>query len=183
MATTKDYAGAHIVLHRLLDVHVKKKCEGEIVHDSVQAILLFKKGQTAPVHAGLWSLVGGKPEKDETDPKVTAIREMREELRICDDLKYPKECDLEDLPPVPVKRQNGKERIMYFSFQLDLDMDTLKLERTKPEKLPKESRECFPEGLVESEGLSWFTAEEVHHLPMRSEDRIAINEFFRENGT
>jgi len=37
-------------------------------------------------------------------------------------------------------------------------------------------------GKVEGEGLGWFTAEEIHHLDVRPEDRAAINHFFEENG-
>jgi hypothetical protein len=38
-------------------------------------------------------------------------------------------------------------------------------------------------GVVEGEGLGWFTAEEIHHLTVRPEDRIAIDYFFRKYGT
>lgn len=180
-AKRKKFEGAHIVLHRLLDVNLSENCKGEPDHDRVQAILLFKRGQTAPVHARLWSLVGGKPKKKPKEtPEEAAIREMKEELKICDESKYPKKGTLKNLAEVGIVRQDGKQWIKYFSFQLDLEMDRLRLRRSAPEE--KELRKHFPYGLVESEGLSWFTAEEIHQLPMRPEDRIAINKFFEKNG-
>jgi hypothetical protein len=48
-------------------------------------------------------------------------------------------------------------------------MDDLRLRRMNGKK-------------VEGEGLGWFTAEEIHHLNVRPEDRTAINHFFEENG-
>jgi hypothetical protein len=38
------------------------------------------------------------------------------------------------------------------------------------------------EGKVEGEGLGWFTAEEIHHVWLRPEDRIAVEQFFQRRG-
>jgi hypothetical protein len=45
--------------------------------------------------------------------------------------------------------------------------------------LRRNSKEDF----VEGQGLGWFSAEEVHHLVLRPEDRIAIAAFFKKHGT
>jgi len=71
---------------------------------------------------------------------------------------------------VQIRRKKGTCAIRYFSSPLDVDMDGLRLKRSKNEKK------------VEGEGLGWFTAEEVHHLVMRPEDRIAVTELFRVTG-
>jgi hypothetical protein len=35
---------------------------------------------------------------------------------------------------------------------------------------------------VEGEGLGWFTAEEVNHIWLRPEDRVAVEKFFEQSG-
>jgi hypothetical protein len=35
---------------------------------------------------------------------------------------------------------------------------------------------------VEGEGLGWFTAEEVNHMWLRPEDRVAVEKFFEQSG-
>jgi len=35
---------------------------------------------------------------------------------------------------------------------------------------------------VEGEGLGWFTAEEIHHMWLSPEDRVAVEKFFEQNG-
>jgi 8-oxo-dGTP pyrophosphatase MutT (NUDIX family) len=119
------------------------------------------------MHPGYWGLFGGRRDRAEK-PKMTAIREVREELGIeLRDANVKSLCD--------VKIQRGDARgafgVRYFSAELNVDMDCLTLRRNTHE------------GNVEGEGLGWFTAEEVDHLMVRPEDRTAIRTFFRKHGT
>ena len=149
-------SGAHVVFHKLLRTG----------KDAIQAVLLCKRTQDAPIHPGYWSLFGGRVKAKET-PERAVRREVEEELEITSKHIQKTEwlCDVE------IIRKEGKRTITYFKSPLDVDMDKLRLKRNKKEKK------------VEGEGLGWFTAEEVHHLMMRPEDRTAVTTFFLENGT
>jgi 8-oxo-dGTP pyrophosphatase MutT (NUDIX family) len=162
-------AGAHVVLHRLLRTSCDKKY--------VPVVLLCKRTHDAPIHPANWALFGGKLEKrgskrkrggkrkrDER-PEEAAMREVEEELGI-----KLIATRLEELCRVCVERANGTWSIHYFRYSLDYDLDKLRLHRNH-------------EGKVEGEGLGWFSAEEIHHLLVRPEDRIAVDTFFREHGT
>lgn len=150
--------GAHVVFHRLLKAG---NCS------SVPAILLCKRTQDAPIHPGCWGLVGGTvDEKDET-PKETAYREVEEELNAIG--INIRELVLKKIGDVLIRHENGKGLVRYFSSSLDISMDKLLLKKNEDENK------------VEGEGLGWFTAEEIHHLMVRPEDRIAIAEFFKKN--
>lgn len=70
---------------------------------------------------------------------------------------------LEWLCDVRIARGSGAVWISYFTYSLDLDMNELTLQK---------------HGKVEGEVLGWFDAEEIHHLQVRPEDRIALNDFF-----
>lgn len=152
----KRPAGAHVILYRLLKAG---NCH------SVRAILLCKRTLDAPIHPGYWGLFGGTVKKNES-PKQTVQRELKEELTAnkIDFGKY----KMKKVHYVDIVRENGKHIIRYFSASLEIDMDELSLRRWQ--------------GKVEGEGLGWFTAEEIHHLEVRPEDRAAINYFFEENG-
>lgn len=118
------------------------------------------------MHPGYWSLFGGRLDGSER-PKNAAIREVHEELGIkLHDASVKALCD------VKIKRANarGALGVRYFCAELDYDMDRLTLKRNPHE------------GKVEGEGLGWFTAEEVGHLMVRPEDRIALGMFFRKHG-
>jgi 8-oxo-dGTP pyrophosphatase MutT (NUDIX family) len=149
--------GAHVVFHRMLST---SKCNRYFV----RAVLLTKRTLDAPMHAGCWGLIGGKV-KDRERPKTAARREANEELGI-------RPASLAMLCDVAV--DHGKRNasgVRYFSAALNFDMDKLRLKRNREEHK------------VEGEGLAWFSAEEVHHLMMRPEDRIAVATFFKKHGT
>lgn len=155
--------GAHVVFYKSL--RVGERCNNETgkkEEDFVQAVLLCKRTQDAPIHPGYWALFGGKLDEEE-EPEDGVFREVKEELRIC----IIKE-DMKTLDKIKIMRET-ESWIKYFVYQLDNDMDTLQLRKNKKDK-------------VEGEGLGWFTAEEVHHLRMRPEDRIAVAKFFQEYG-
>ena len=154
-------AGAHVVFHRFLSTGKDKKCEKNFI----QAVLLCKRTQDAPVHPGYWSLIGGVLE-DREDPQDAVLREVEEELEI---INYQLQA-MEELRDVEIIRKDGPLLIRYFKSHLDVGMDRLRLKWNKKEKK------------VEGEGLGWFTAEEVHHLMMRPEDCIAVEYFFQANG-
>ncbi len=70
---------------------------------------------------------------------------------------------------VLVIRHDRKKLIRYFKAHLEKDVDLLQLGRN-----PKST-----EKKVEGEGLGWFIQEEIHHLWLRPEDRIALGRFFQ----
>ena len=149
--------GAHVVFNRLLRVNIDS---------SICAVLLCKRTQDAPMHAGYWALIGGKLDPGE-EPALGALREVEEELGI------PRtELTLQFLCDVRVQRNGNPCEIgaRYFAALLDRGMDNLTLTYS-----PAEQK-------VEGEGLGWFTAEEVNHMWLRPEDRVAIEKFFEQNG-
>ena len=74
--------GAHVVFHRILKVSP----EGVSPEKSVQAILLCKRTQDAPIHPGYWGRFGGTVDNGEA-PAEAAKREVREELKLCQGLE------------------------------------------------------------------------------------------------
>ena len=155
----KEFEGAHVVFHKLLKAG---NCS------SVQAILLCKRTQDAPKHPGYWGLIGGTVEDDDKSSEERARIEVKEELETIginqDELVF------EKVDKVLINGENGKGKVEYFSSSLDIGMDKLGLRMNNDDNK------------VEGEGLGWFTAEEIHHLMMRPEDRIAIAKFFEKNG-
>ena len=150
--------GAHIVFHRLLKTSKNKP------YPFVSAVLLSKRTLDAPMHPGYWGLIGGTRDVGES-PKDAALREAWEELG-----EKPK--SMKFLCNVRVDHGRGNaSAVRYFSAALDLDMDRLTLRRNSDDKR------------VEAEGLAWFSAEEIHHIMIRPEDRVAISTFFRRYGT
>jgi 8-oxo-dGTP pyrophosphatase MutT (NUDIX family) len=148
----KWYGGSHVVFHRYL-----KQRNGE----QVLAVLLTKRTQDAPSDPGMWGLVGGKVDDDET-PEQAVRREISEE--ICIDGYHLPSLPLCELPDgshdsVPIK---------FYSCQLDCGFDKLSLRESQ-------------EGKVEGEGWAWFTESETRPLPVRSQDRKAIGSFFDAN--
>lgn len=172
----REIKGAHVVFYKKVccERDDSKECKREI-----RVVLLCKRTQDAPIHQGYWSLFGGKRDAGQT-PRQTVVREVTEELQLYKKrLSEKEELELnrkllkkmKKLPnDVPIIRMDGQFFIRYFEFPLNIGMDILRLKRHKKSKK------------VEGEGLGWFTAEEVHHLMMRPEDRIAVTEFFRLNG-
>jgi len=166
-AKTRLYPkGAHVVFHRLIKTRpIRSHNDSGDKIGLIRAVLLCKRTSDAPIHPGLWSLIGGMIEKNE-HPRVAAQREVSEELECS---KFDK-AGLKPLIKVKVSRRGGPCLISYFECQLEVDMDELRLIRQ--DKSAK----------VENEGIAWFTAEEVHHLPMRPEDRVAVIALFAKYG-
>jgi len=159
-------AGAHVVFHRLLKVSP----DGVSPEKHIQAVLLCKRTQNAPIHPGYWGLFGGRIDSGESADEAVK-REVKEELRLGQGLQLDEAGGrLAELTEVAIKRGDQSLRIQYYSCLLSFDLDQLAL---RPN----------PHGKVEGEGLAWFTAEEIHHLTVRPEDRIAVNCFFKEHGT
>lgn len=159
-------AGAHVVFHR----HLKVSPDGVSPEKYVQAVLLCKRTQNAPIHPGHWGLFGGKVENE--TPIEAVKREVKEELKICQGLDLESAgSELIELTEVAIARGEETLKIKYYSYPLNHDLDQLAL---KPNK---------KDGKVEGEGLAWFSAEEVHHLMVRPEDRIAVDCFFKKRGT
>jgi 8-oxo-dGTP pyrophosphatase MutT (NUDIX family) len=130
------------------------------------AVLLCKRTLDAPVHPAYWALFGGRIDPGE-QPKHAALREVQEELGLSR-----RQVKLADLCDVRIRRDDGSDALTlrYFHSALALDMDCLTLRRSS-----KEAK-------VEGQGLGWFTAEEIHHMVVRPEDRIAIDTFFQRHG-
>ena len=148
-----EIAGAHVVLHKTLTTGKKE----------LLAVLLYKRTLDAPLAPGYWGLFGGRMEpKDHGDPKATAKREVEEELDGSEDALGM----LSDLCTVPVP-ESETTYVQYFSASLQKDMDSLRLKWNDEENK------------VEGDGFAWFTLEEVHHMLMRPEDRIALTNFFQ----
>ena len=118
------------------------------------------------MHSGYWGLIGGKLDVGE-EPRAAALREVEEELGIASS-----EIALKSLCDIRIRRDAGSDKIgaRYFVATLDLGMDKLSL------------RYNAEEGKVEGEGLGWFTAEEIHHMWLRPEDRTAVARFFETSG-
>jgi 8-oxo-dGTP pyrophosphatase MutT (NUDIX family) len=149
--------GAHIVFHRLLRTSKTKPHQ-------VRTVLLTKRTLDAPTHPGYWGLVGGTVDPGES-AKDAAVREAGEELGITP-------ASMKFLCDVRVDHGGRKASgVKYFSAPLDLDMDKLTLKRNSEDDR------------VEAEGIAWFSAEEIHHIIVRPEDRIAIATFFERHGT
>ena len=146
--------GAHIVFHRLLRT-------SKATRHQVRTVLLTKRTLDAPMHPGYWGLVGGTVDHGES-PRDAAIREADEELGITP-------ISMRFLCDIRVDHGGKASGVKYFSAPLDLDMDKL-IPRRKDNK-------------VEAEGIAWFSAEEIHHIMVRPEDRVAISTFFSRHGT
>ena len=116
---SKPFAGAHVVLHRLL---MNQSRQG------VRAVLLSKRTLDAPTHPGFWGLFGGKIEGDEL-PAEAVKREVQEELRVgTDDWKLDL-SELKELCEGEVPRADGIHKIKYYSYQFAFDLDHLALRR------------------------------------------------------
>ena len=108
-------------------------------HDSggrrqkIEAVLLYKRTQDAPVHPGYWALFGGEVEEGE-DEKKALQREIIDEKEL--EVTHLSENDFrqllqiaEHVADVRVIRDEdeGELLIRYFKTHLDHDMDSLKL--------------------------------------------------------
>jgi ADP-ribose pyrophosphatase YjhB (NUDIX family) len=162
--------GAHVVFYRMVCTPYDR--EGR--QQQIEAVLLYKRTQDAPIHPGYWSLFGGKVDEKDQDEKAALKREVitEKELRVNGLSLKAFEVLLQDsewFTDVRVMRHDGKKLIRYFKALLAIDMDSLQLGQN-----PKSE-----EKKVEGEGLGWFTEEEIHHLWLRPEDRKALTRFFK----
>lgn len=147
--------GTHVVFYKYLST----------LRSKTLAVLLSKRTQDAPYHVGYWGLFGGSVEKGE-NPEGALIREITEEIEAGDYL-----LSLVHLCDVSVTRgDKDKIGVAYFECPLDVKMTALSIANKSDD------------GKIESDGLAWFTAEEIHHLMIRPEDRIAISKFFEKHG-
>jgi len=154
---SKPFAGAHVVLHRLL---MNQSRQG------VQVVLLSKRTLDAPTHPGHWGLFGGEIEDDEL-PAAAVKREVEEELGVAGEWKLDL-AKLKDLTEGDAPRADGIHKVKYYSYQFAFDLDHLALRRNA-------------NGKVEGDGIAWFTKEEVENLKIRPEDRSAIGQFFQKH--
>ena len=157
--------GAHVIFFTLLRILIKDK-KGNYKEDAIQALLLCKRTQDAAIHPGYWALFGGRC--DSKLPQTTIRKEIKEELEITginpEKIRMKKICD------ILIRRKKGSLLIRYYKAPLDVGVHKLRLKWNKDDKK------------VEGEGIGWFTAEEINHMMIRPEDRLAISEFFRKNG-
>ena len=145
-----EVAGAHVVFHKMVATPGKHQ---------IQGVLLYKRTQDAPIQPGYWGLIGGSVRRGE-DATVALLREIKEELEV------PEFQPPEFLCDVSIMRDGVTKFIRYFKAHLGHDMDSLRLKRNQEDNK------------VEGEGLGWFTQEEIHHLWVRPEDRVALTRFF-----
>jgi nucleoside triphosphatase len=156
-------AGAHVVFHRCL----KSSSEGATSECHVPAVLLCKRTQDAPIHPGFWGLLGGNVQNGES-AEQTVRREVSEELQVGQGANLDEVWrGLTELADVSVRRGEDTCVIKYYSCLFNCDMDQLTLRRNSKQK-------------VEGEGLAWFSANEIHCVKVRPEDRIAVSYFLKE---
>ena len=150
-----NVVGAHVILHRMVATG----------RNQILVVLLHKRTQDAPTYPGYWGLFGGGLDGQDHGNALEAVkRELAEELEGGDQAaEY-----VTELCRVPIAREGQTFAIQYYRAPLNADMDKLRLKRTNNK--------------VEGEGIAWFTAEEIHHLWLRSEDRIALRKFFESAG-
>lgn len=125
--------------------------------DGILCVLLVKRTQNAPRYPGYWSLPGGCVNENESSIE-TVSREVMEEIGylVAETPTFHTEVFIQTAP--------GKHTVEYFGFATKINIRDLKLQ----------TAEC--------EGVGWFSPEEIHHLQIKPEDRIALNNFFSSRG-
>ena len=134
-----------------------------VLYTTDKRILLYKrdlcKRDGSPlIHPGHWALFGGEIEcgRDGNDPQRADSNELRDELA-----GYESEPDsFEPLCCIRVTRPNRHPLIHYYTAPLDRTIYQLTLRE-------------------EGSGLGLFSQEEIDHIPIRPEDRLAIERFFQ----
>ena len=106
-----------------------------------------------------------EPSTVKESPSDAAVREASEELGV-------KPAEMKFLCDVRVDHgSRNASGVKYFSASSNLEMDKLTLRRNSEDNK------------VEAEGIAWFSAEEIEHIMVRPEDRVAISKFFARYGT
>jgi 8-oxo-dGTP pyrophosphatase MutT (NUDIX family) len=123
---------------------------------SALAVLLTKRTLDAPSDPGDWGLVGGTMDAGEK-PKKAVLREIKEEISYRS--RRVRVCFL-------CKTKRRTHTVFFYRAYLPEDMDSLRLKRNMQEKK------------VEGVGMAWFTRAEVRSLPVRPQDRVAVNKYF-----
>lgn len=125
--------------------------------DSMIGVFLVKRNYLGRIYQGCWALPGGEVMGEESY-RDTAYREIKEEL-VGEALdKVP----IRYLTDVKLARDPYEPRyIKYFCAYWPSDLTT------DPQ---------------ESIGGAWFTPNEVEHLYMRPEDKMALGQLYREVG-
>ena len=125
-------------------------------------VLLTKIGHTSPRDRGFWGLPGGCIEEGETAEEA-AVREVGEELDGVGDCFE----SLRLLPSLqPYKGIEGATIHYFFRGSHDMELDRVRLKRS-------------PNGVVEADGLGWFSEWEVLAVCMRETDKAAVLEVFK----
>ena len=119
---------------------------------SGDCILLLRRGFTAPVAPGLWSLPGGVIDKGET-AKQAMIRECAEEIGLVDWYAF----SYKGFPTIKVP----EHPVSYFVITMQY-LPMIMLDRS-----------------FENIGFMWATEEDTKQLPIRVEDAEAIQQFWR----
>lgn len=153
--------GAHVIFHKLLATSEEGK--------GVMAVLLCKRTQDAPIFPGYWSAFGGASDGGES-PQAALTRELHEEM----DLPAEGWAEVDQVVSLPgaflceVVVTRGSERVgvQFYQCPLPLDIDQIRLKRTR-----------FS-GVLEGEGLAYFTEEECQHLLIGPDVRKALGVFF-----
>ena len=128
-----------------------------LLHTADGQVLLHKRDKNAPIYKGYWALFGGRMEpSDNGDPGKTACRELREEL--CGFQLSPD--SLQPLCRVKVVRGNEFPVVHYFVALLNVTISGLSLKN-------------------EGDAIGLFSSEEIDRLPMRPEDKLAVERYFQ----
>lgn len=166
MQQNKDLPEAHVP-----GAHVILYLYGEDRLENDTRILLHKRDTKAKSYAGYWALFGGQMEEKDRDPKRTVIREVQQELKepVKGTTKQKQRAarrgvllKLKSLKRVCcVQVIRGKERLPIHFFKAKLAKNASRLSLGK-----------------EGDGLGLFSRKEIDQLPMRPEERLAIERFF-----
>lgn len=120
--------------------------------DNTIGILLQKRNHLARIYPGHWACFGGSLEGLEAE-KTALSREIEEEIYI------ERKGTLVPLIVIPIYREAKNLAMSFYTQEVSQLGISLKGD--------------------ESLGFAFFNPEEIHHLIMRPEDRLAVNEFLK----
>ena len=133
----------------------KINCSNIILYNKDYNFLLQKRTVNAFVMPGFWGFFGGGI-KYEEDPRMTAIRETKEELSY--NLQKPTLFYEQD---IKLNNAYGHQRIYIEEFKgLKSDL-------------------CLQEG----EAMGWFSIKEIYTLKMMDHDRLVLNKLYKHINT
>ena len=126
--------GSHVVFHKTVLTPLRQR---------IQAVLLYKRTQDAPIHPGYWALPGGTVDPKDKDEISALKRELIKEKEIQVKglsqkaygilLENTRSC-----ADVWVNRDDGNKLIRYREATLDKELDSLGIGRNPKSK--KEGR-------------------------------------------